>query len=257
MIRFFREVKQRLLSENKVGSYLSYAIGEIILVVLGILIAIQVNNRNTNQQERKIESSYLVSIQNNLQEDIEELQVRLGKDSTHLNASTQLIRAFRVDSIRTNEVALKKAIHNSSTISYFNPQNTAFEDMKSTGNLDLIESESLRNRILEYYNYSQRVVASQAINNELFLQYKDQSVAAHLDMNSLIEPQIPEQWREEVSPFNTDFFERDISSPEVEDFARYLSLMKASVWINHNWKQDLLEQAQKVREEIKQYLQER
>lgn len=50
MIRFFRQIRQRLLTQNKLSKYLLYAIGEILLVVIGILIALQVNNWN---EERK------------------------------------------------------------------------------------------------------------------------------------------------------------------------------------------------------------
>ena len=49
MIKFFRKIRQRLLTENKFSTYLIYAIGEIILVVIGILIALQVNNRNIDR----------------------------------------------------------------------------------------------------------------------------------------------------------------------------------------------------------------
>ena len=51
MIKFFRKIRQNLLSEGKTGKYLKYAIGEIILVVIGIFIAIQLNNLN---EERKL-----------------------------------------------------------------------------------------------------------------------------------------------------------------------------------------------------------
>ena len=54
MIKFFRKIRQKLLSENKFSKYLIYAIGEIVLVVIGILIALQINNKN---DERKAEES--------------------------------------------------------------------------------------------------------------------------------------------------------------------------------------------------------
>ena len=59
MIKFFRKIRQNLLSEGKTGKYLKYAIGEIILVVIGILIALSINNWNENQKLRNQEITYL------------------------------------------------------------------------------------------------------------------------------------------------------------------------------------------------------
>lgn len=53
MIKFFRKIRQRMFTENKFGKYLIYAIGEIILVVIGILIALQINNWNEGVKQRK------------------------------------------------------------------------------------------------------------------------------------------------------------------------------------------------------------
>jgi len=55
MLSFFRKIRQKLLSQNRVTQYLAYAIGEIILVVIGILIALQVNNWNENRKNGEIE----------------------------------------------------------------------------------------------------------------------------------------------------------------------------------------------------------
>mgnify|MGYP000731225644 CR=1 FL=1 len=51
MIKFFRKIRYNLMSENRTGRYLKYAIGEIILVVIGILIALQINNWNEHKKE--------------------------------------------------------------------------------------------------------------------------------------------------------------------------------------------------------------
>ena len=59
MIKFFRKIRQNLLMENNTGKYFKYAIGEIILVVIGILIALQINNWNENNQDRKQEKKIL------------------------------------------------------------------------------------------------------------------------------------------------------------------------------------------------------
>lgn len=62
MLRFFRTFRQRLLSENRLGKYLLYALGEILLVVIGILIALQVNNWNETRKDRTRELEYLKSL---------------------------------------------------------------------------------------------------------------------------------------------------------------------------------------------------
>jgi len=62
MIKFFRKIRHKLLTENKFSKYLLYAIGEIILVVIGILIALQVNNFNENQKLESIKQNYFKQI---------------------------------------------------------------------------------------------------------------------------------------------------------------------------------------------------
>ena len=70
MIKFFRRIRQQLLSENKFSKYLLYAIGEIILVVIGILIALQINNWNAQQKEKEALMKTLSIIKNNIEDDI-------------------------------------------------------------------------------------------------------------------------------------------------------------------------------------------
>jgi hypothetical protein len=66
MIKFFRFIRQRLVSQNKLGKYLVYAIGEIVLVVIGILIAIQINNWNEEKKNNRIETVTLRSLKEDL-----------------------------------------------------------------------------------------------------------------------------------------------------------------------------------------------
>ena len=58
MIKFFRHIRKRLIGENRFSKYLLYAIGEIILVVIGILIALQINNWNEARKNTKTENEY-------------------------------------------------------------------------------------------------------------------------------------------------------------------------------------------------------
>lgn len=73
MIKFFRRIRQSLLSEGKTGKYLKYAVGEIVLVVIGILIALQINNWNENRKALKLQEDLLESFYNNMEADSVEL----------------------------------------------------------------------------------------------------------------------------------------------------------------------------------------
>ena len=69
MIKFFRGIRKKLISENMVNKYLLYAIGEIVLVVLGILIALQINNWNNERIAHNQMISFLIELKNDLQRD--------------------------------------------------------------------------------------------------------------------------------------------------------------------------------------------
>ena len=79
MIKFFRKIRQNLLMENKTGKYFKYAIGEIVLVVIGILIALQINNWNEKRgQEKTVKSIYSI-IKSDLTNDIEKFDKIINK----------------------------------------------------------------------------------------------------------------------------------------------------------------------------------
>jgi len=74
MIKFFRKIRQNLLLENKTGKYLKYAIGEIVLVVIGILIALQINNWNEENKKKALMITNIKSIAEDIQADILDIQ---------------------------------------------------------------------------------------------------------------------------------------------------------------------------------------
>jgi len=71
MIKFFRKIRQKMLTENKFSKYLIYAIGEIILVVIGILIALQINNWNEVQKGKMKATTILKEIRSDMFKDLE------------------------------------------------------------------------------------------------------------------------------------------------------------------------------------------
>jgi len=143
MIKFFRHIRQRLLSKGKTTKYFKYAIGEIILVVIGILIALQINNANEERKTRRAERSYLVRLVEDLEENKELWSERYSIEENLLKAANAFINySFNED---------KDAIRN--VIPYFNSVTTwddlhinqvTFKEMVSSGNFDLISNDSIK-----------------------------------------------------------------------------------------------------------------
>lgn len=84
MIKFFRTIRKRLLSEGKTFKYLKYALGEIILVVIGILIALSINNWNQGNINRENELNYYLKIKRQLEEDRDEIEGNVLYNQSYL-----------------------------------------------------------------------------------------------------------------------------------------------------------------------------
>ncbi len=84
MIKFFRKIRYDLMEKNKTGKYLKYAIGEIILVVIGILIALQINNWNEKQKLNSKTKEYYVQLLDDLKSDIKFSEHILEESNAYL-----------------------------------------------------------------------------------------------------------------------------------------------------------------------------
>lgn len=168
MINFFRRIRRRLADDNQFFKYSRYAIGEILLVVVGILIALQINTWNEERKLAKTEKSYYRNLYNDLQRDSTEYLYK-GR-----NARDNIVKLENILSFIENNYELKGAdikdvqwinqtykdtlalVHCLSQAGFFQyPQlfeNTII-DLRSTGNLKLLQNKSLKNDLLYYYNH--------------------------------------------------------------------------------------------------------
>lgn len=86
MIKFFRNIRYNLMSENRTGKYFKYAIGEIVLVVIGILIALSINNWNEERKEKQVQLQLLKELQYAAREDFERGQRQLSGNKNTINS---------------------------------------------------------------------------------------------------------------------------------------------------------------------------
>ena len=155
MIKFYRKIRQKLLSEGKTGKYLKYAIGEIILVVIGILIALQINNYSEEKKQRKLELDLLGEVRNNLSED-------LLKIEANINLQNEILRCQKAyidwmdgeknynDSVSYFSNSLSYYITRSIIKSRFLANQGTYETLKQVG-MRIIQNDSLRIQITHLY----------------------------------------------------------------------------------------------------------
>ena len=138
MIKFFRKIRQKMLTENKFSKYLIYAIGEIILVVIGILIALSINNWNENRKTQKEELALYTRIVNDLKVDKENLETILNK-----------LKIFRKTQFRWGE--------------RFNPV------VKENNSKDIgsITNDSIREQLNQYFKQEAETIEALIMSNKL------------------------------------------------------------------------------------------
>ncbi len=144
MIKFFRKIRKNLLSEGKTGKYLKYAIGEIILVVIGILIALSINNWNENRKETNYEQKILKELKSDFSYNKSELNRNIIKATTLAHNSDSLLALFNLPKDEVNPSKFFKYMRKLGGYSTYNPSNGALNNLISSGNLNIIKNDSLR-----------------------------------------------------------------------------------------------------------------
>ena len=114
MIKFFRKIRYNLMSENKTGKYFKYAIGEIILVVIGILIALGINNWNENRKSKLVEKDVLNNIYENLGVDSTQFDYYKNQykqiDNLHLDLYRYGMKNETIDSI-SEPILIRRSLY--------------------------------------------------------------------------------------------------------------------------------------------------
>ena len=150
MFRFFRSIRQGLVNEGKTSKYFRYALGEIILVVVGILIALQINNWNEDRKDRILEREYVERLIQDLLEDQRIMTIAMDRGEVKLASANKVLLALAdPESVRKSpSLAIP-----STAYSFARPdlQTTTFNELMSSGNLRLIRDKQLRFEVGDHY----------------------------------------------------------------------------------------------------------
>ena len=157
MIKFFRKIRYDLMEKNptsanasagaKTGKYLKYAIGEIVLVVIGILIALQINNWNEKRKDGINEQIILKSLKVNLKENLKLLNLANKATIDAYNSSLNLHELIKPKSTIVNTNQINSLISVMFDYFTFDPNSGAINEIINSGQLNIIKNEELKNQI--------------------------------------------------------------------------------------------------------------
>ena len=147
MINFFRKIRYELLEKNKTGKYLKYAIGEILLVIIGILIALQINNWNDKRIEIKQLNTSLHAMLEELNQNIQFLETE--KEDKQKRLAT--LENFKAGVVSNQE--LREIVYAVSDEIKSKEFTTIYLSLKDEKKIRLIKSQELRNQITTFYEY--------------------------------------------------------------------------------------------------------
>lgn len=244
MIKFFRKNRQDLLSENKFGKYLTYATGEIILVVIGILIALQINNWNETKKNERIKAVYLQDFVSDLKTDIKILTTRIAENGHRINAIDSISSILSTNT-KLSEKESTKFIENHyhlATESYFTPERATIQQFESNINGNSILPKKIRDRLYRYYAMNERMEK----NDEKSLQlYQHNFITKHI-LTPIIED-VPEKGTE-FKWNKTDLYLKNLKKDK--DYLFALTIKKG-ITANQNYRYELIiETAEKIIELI-------
>jgi Family of unknown function (DUF6090) len=150
MISFFRSIRQKLLQQNQFTRYLGYAGGEIFLVVIGILIALQINTWNEGRKTKKFEQEILFLIDQNLKQDSVLLAEELIKAKEALELTDRLLEQV---ALKNYDDSLNYWMGKIISFERFKSQTSAFEVLKAKG-IETISDKELQLALITYYDVS-------------------------------------------------------------------------------------------------------
>jgi len=181
MITIFRKTRQKLISENNMGKYFKYAIGEIILVMIGILLALQVNNWNENRKDRVKEKAILKQLHKEFEKNLSEFEPVKASQIRTFNSGKVVFR--NIDKLDTP--VYRDSVYMYSTRMFggytYYPSGGVIESLISSGDFKLIQNDTLRNYLVSWKDVLKRYTDNVNIDLNLWANRIEPYVMKHGD----------------------------------------------------------------------------
>ena len=166
-----------MADDNKPMKYARYAIGEIVLVVVGILIALQINNWNNSNQRNDLKSVYLQRLINDIKKDTSNISYVISELELNQKSIRALVSKMNIDSdIEELDTLFHNFFERGWIISEFVPTSNTYTDLSQTGNMNIFKNTELIDEIIQYYSFMTQVENSNNVNKN-WITPMDQEIA--------------------------------------------------------------------------------
>lgn len=144
MIKFFRRLRHKLLEENRFSKYVLYAFGEIILVVIGILIALQLNNWNEAQKLKETEKIILADLKGEFLENIESADNSIEMNRLNSQSCVEINNLIQTNTLSAHQQELDSLLVQLGYISSFKPKRGVVDQIINSGKINVLSDADLR-----------------------------------------------------------------------------------------------------------------
>lgn len=168
MLLLLRKLKHNLFANEEFRKYLLYALGEMVLVIIGILIALQIDNWNTARKDRETLDSYLQSIARNISGDLAEAERIRARREEAFQSSARIWALIDFSGYNDVEVVTTAyaALLEARALHTLHTNNSGYDALKSSGNLDQLQGTDLEELLYDYYDTISRIRNAEANYNE-------------------------------------------------------------------------------------------
>jgi len=245
MIKFFRNIRQTLIMENKTSKYLKYAIGEIVLLMIGILLALQVNNWNERRKTNDTEHLLLLSLKDEMKDNLSLLEEAMSYHEKSRNAAKEIVLLFN-DQNRRENMGRTKIDSLLSLIQWawtYNPATGVLEAIKTSGHMNSVKNAKIRSMIASYEDLSADAQEESKLLQDMII---DQYMPLTSKYISLIE-RLPFLGKEYVISTQTKFkpnYQALFNDRELESTITYI----------HTWRIDEMNEERNLKKVMKTFI---
>ena len=253
MLPFFKKIRRNLIGNDEFHKYLKYAIGEIALLVVGILIALQINNWNDKRLERKEEVKILKSIKNDLDNTIHELQFLNEIRNIMLTASREIYE------MADSQIFIEKDLDSLLELTFptptFNNKLGVIDLLFSSGKINLIKNDSIKQFLLSWSGLIEDMTEEEDYGTLIFHNHYYPTLSKYLYLKDLegispgksfISTQIPKRKNYPELPFESDYE----GLLKDKTFLNYLKHRAEYTYTNIIESQSLISKAEKMMKTI-------